>query len=191
MTLRSDLIPHKEFHKGLWLLNQKSPWFFFLETPRKYTIPQNKDFYKTVDDDLLKIVKLFHSKDIPTTPSCSGHIKDLRTYVDVFDSLLNIQKDIKKDGIYLKNPETNRKFYYKNPKYKISTSRDQFLHEIEDYQKKGVLGFQDDGQIFQKIADKVKSNHENGITMVFTKGNTSDQIKNNWKKIYKLINQFL
>lgn len=189
MKLRSDLVPHTDFHKGLWLLSEHSPWFFFLKTPRNFIIPKKKSFYETVDEDLLEIVKYLHSKGIPTTPSCSGHIKNPKIYKEIYNSLIDTEKVIKKDGIYLNNPETQRKFFYKNPNYKISMEKEEFMDEIQEYQKKGVLGFSDDGYVYSKVRNKIPSLHDNGKTFVFSKSNTTNEISDYWKKITKLISE--
>jgi len=160
-----------------------------LKTPRNFIIPKKKSFYETVDDDLLEIIKYLHSKGIPTTPSCSGHIKKPKIYKEIYNSLIDTEKVIKNSGIYLNNPETQRRFFYKNPNYKISMEKEDFMDQIQEYQKKGVLGFSDDGYVYSKVRNKIPSSHDNGKTFVFSKSNTTNEISDYWKKITKLISE--
>jgi hypothetical protein len=191
MKLRADLIPHKDFHKGFWLNNQNCPWFFFYEAPRQYFIPKNKNFYQTLDDDLKSLVEFLHSKNIPTTPSCSGHIKKDQYYADVYDSLSNMTNKIKEDGIVLVNPESNRKFFYRNPKYTLPLKKKEFIEDLRDYQKKGVLGFVDDLNISEKLSDYLPTKKDNGITLILTKANDEKGIRNNWKTIEKILKRVI
>jgi hypothetical protein len=187
MVLNPNLIPHEDFHKGLWLQTQKSPWYFFYETPRDYVIPRNKSFYKTVDPNLLDIVKFLHSKNIPTTPSCSGHIKPLLQYGTLFNTIKNVQNDIKNNGIELTNPETNRKFFYKNGNYDLPWNKENFISQMDDYQKKGVLGFVDDDNHYDWISKTIPSKNENGITLIFTKSNNESDLSRNWNSISNIL----
>lgn len=191
MKLSVDLIPHKKFHKGLWLQSDVSPWYFFYETPREYSLPTSNKFYKTVDKDLLDIVKLFHAKGIPTTPSCSGHIMSKQHYSDLYDTIVSAKNNIQTDGIKLKNPETNRRFFYKNKNYTLPWNKEGFLNNMEDYQKKGVIGFVDSINLYDKIKNTIPSIHDEGVTMVFSKGNTKNDINKNWTSIGKLIKKHI
>ena len=191
MKLRVDLIPHKDFHKGFWLNNQECPWFFFYESPRQFTIPKNKNFYQTLDDDLKSIVEFLHSKNIPTTPSCSGHIKKDKYYADVYDSLSNMTDKIKHEGVILVNPESDRKFFYQNQKYNLPLRKQEFIEDLRDYQKKGVLGFVDDFGVNEKLSKYLPTKNDNGITLLFTKGNDEKGIRNNWKIIEKILEKVI
>lgn len=187
MILQSDLIPHEKFHKGFWLKTNQCPWFFFYETPREFSIPKNKNFYLTLDDDLKNLVKYFHSKKIPTTPSCSGHIENDNHYSNIYDSLLETSDEIRKGGIELVNPESNRKFYYHNPKYKIPMKKNDFVEGLRKYQKKGVLGFVDNDNLYDKLKYKIPVEKSDNITLIVTEGKTKGQINRNWKKIESLV----
>lgn len=191
MKLRSDFVHHKDFHKGLWLKNHNCPWFFFYQTPREYNIPNNKEFYSTVDPNLLNIVKLLHKKGIPTTPSCSGHIKNPRDYEEIYDSLGLVEKTIKDRGLILSNLETKRKFYYKNPKFSLPYSRNEFLEKINLYQRKGVLGFVDNLGLYENMMNEIPISRDKNIVLIFTVGDSEDKIHNTWKNIYKLISNLV
>lgn len=187
MKLSSDLIPHEDFHKGFWLKTPKCSWYFFYEHPRDYQIPKNTNFYNTLDEELVDLVKYLHEKNMPTTPSCAGHIFPENRYDKIYSELKNIKNDICDNGILLKNPETDRKFFYKNPRYSLPFSRQEFIHEMNEYQKKGVLGFVDNKNIYENIKDLVPSQNIDGITLLFSIGKSKNNIKNNWKSIENLI----
>jgi len=187
VKLNPDLIPHTNFHKGLWLQTQKSPWYFFYETPRKFSIPNNSNFYKTVDPQLVDTVKFLHSKNIPTTPSCSGHIKPMLQYGTLFNTIKRVQDDIQNGGIDLINPETNRKFFYKNSKYELPWNKMDFVSQMDDYQKKGVIGFVDKDNIFDWLSKMLPSKHDNGVTLIFTKSNNDNEIIKNWRDVYNVL----
>jgi hypothetical protein len=187
MKLQSDLIPHEKFHKGFWLKTEQCPWFFFYEAPREYKIPKNKNFYSTLDDDLKNLVIHLHSKNIPTTPSCSGHIKDDNHYSDVYDKLAKTSKEIRGSGVELMNPETNKKFFYHNPTYKLPLKKNDFLEELRKYQRKGVLGFVDNQNLYHKLKHEIPVDRYDDVTLIMTEGKTQNQISRNWKNIEKII----
>ena len=191
MKLKSDLISHENFHQGIWLKSNGCPWYFFYETPRKYQIPSNDKFYKTLDDDLKNLVKFLHSKNIPTTPSCSGHIHSDNHYGRIYDSLKNTVGSIKSEGINLENTETGRKYFYKNPKYSLPYSRGEFIEELRDYQKIGVLGFVDKFGLHEKLSKKIPTKNDRGVTLIITRGKDSDTISENWKVIEKIIRNLI
>jgi len=191
VKLNPNLIPHSEFHKGLWLQTEKSPWYFFYKTPREYPIPTGDSFYETVDENLLDLVKFLHSKNIPTTPSCSGHVKPIMEYATLFNTIKNVQNSIKSDGVNFVNPETNRKFFYKNPKYRLPWDKEEFLSEMGEYQKRGVLGFVDSNLNHEWISKKIPCTHDNGITLILTKSDNEDKLKRTWKSITQIIKENL
>jgi hypothetical protein len=128
-----------------------------------------------------------HSKKIPTTPSCSGHIKSDEHYDKIYKNLVHTKNLIKKDGVELLNPETNRKFFYKNQNYKLPYTKDEFLRKLRKYQTKGVLGIVDDGTIFEKLKGKTPIKKSDNITLIMTEGKTPKEISNKWKEIEKIL----
>lgn len=191
MKLSADLIPHQDFHKGYWLKSNNCPWFFFYESPRQFLIPKDKGFYETLDEDLKNLVVKLHKKNIPTTPSCSGHIYNTNHYGKIYESLRDEKNTIQNKGIIVKNPETNKKFFYSNKNYNLPFGKQQFLEEIQDYQKKGVLGFVDNQNLYEKLMDKIPVKRDKKITMILTEGNTKNMIKKNWRDIEKLITEII
>lgn len=187
MKLNVDLIPHRDFHKGFWLQTQKSPWYLFYQKPRKYFLPKDKSFYKTVDESLLPIVKLLHSKNIPTTPSCSGHIMSPKHYFDLYDTIESTIDFIQGDGVVLHNSETGKNFYYKNKNYILPWHKEEFVDLMDGYQKKGVIGFVDKYNVYDDIKDDLRSKRDGPITLIFSKSNTPNGIGRSWDQIYKIL----
>lgn len=190
MKLNPDFIPHVNFHEGIWLQNRKCPWFFFHETNRKFEIPKNREFYRTLDKSLKNLVTYLHSEGIPTTPSCSGHIKTTKENRELYNSLKNLLPNLK-NGLILLNPETNRKFYYENGKFRLPWENEEFMEKIQDYQKKGVLGFVDNKRIYEKLKEDFNVIKKGNITLILTEENTEDRIENTWNKITQKIKQLI
>ena len=191
MILNPNLISHNNFHNGYWLKTNDCDWFFFYETQRDHKIPTNNKFYSTLDDDLKDLVVLFHKNGISTTPSCSGHITDQDYHNNIFTSLLKTTKSIQNDGINLINPESNKRFFYQNPKYSLPFQRSEFIDQMKDYQKKGVLGFVDDRNLYEKLENRIPCEKKDDITLIYSEGDTPRQISRNWKSIEKLIRENL
>jgi hypothetical protein len=73
MKITPELIPHSEFHTGCWLQNANKPgWYYFMKRKNANVII-NDLFIETVDEPLRELVTFLHSRNIKTTPSCSGH----------------------------------------------------------------------------------------------------------------------
>ncbi len=191
MKLNPDIIPHNKFHKGLWVKSNDCPWFFFLETDRTYEIPKSLKFYDTVDDDLKNLVNILHSKNIPTTPSCSGHIKTKQHYSKMYDSIEKVGDKIKNDGVIFRNPETSRSFFYQKNKFTLPWSKYEFLDNMEDYQKKGVIGFVNKFNIYDKLKNEINFDKDNDIILIYSKGNDENEISKKWNKITSIIKKII
>jgi hypothetical protein len=188
-----DLVPHDSFHKGYWLnIDGPESWYYFFPTNRPYKIPSNDSFYNTLDNDLIKIVKLLHSNNIPTTPSCSGHFDSQDHYVKIYERLLNNASRINTGGVILNNPETGKRYLYKNRNYKLPWNLETFVDKSVDYQTKGVLGFVDpNGTYYNLVNSDFDCGHDNGITLVF-ENSTSKQYKSSkWNELYEVMANYL
>jgi|688.fasta_scaffold04100_21 hypothetical protein len=190
MKLNPDFIPHEDFHKGLWLKTKKCPWFFFYETPREFTIPNNESFYNTVDDDLKLLVEFLHRNNIPTTPSCSGHIHDDNHNSQLFESIKNISKDLE-TGLTFNDPENKRKFFYKNKSFKLPWEKNQFIDNITEYQGKGVLGFIDKNNKLKKVSKMLPIQKKGNVSLIMTDNDSQKAITKNWKEITEIIKNSL
>lgn len=187
MKLNVNLIPHEHFHKGVWLNNKSIPWYFFHQTNRNYEIPKNQDFYKTLDKPLKMVTKLLHNNGIPTTPSCSGHIKSENFYKDVYKSLKNAERKIRNDYMIFTDVENGKNYLYKNKNYKLPWSEEDFLKKIKEYQKIGVIGLVDDNEYFYDnlSGGNYELIHDDGITILKLKSENPKGCDKNWESIYK------
>lgn len=191
--LSPDLIPHQDFHKGYWLnIIEPNPWYYFFPAERTFEIPQNKEFYNSLDPDLVDIVKLLHNSNIPTTPSCTGHFSSPDYYAELYNKLKQNESKIKSDGVILNNKETGKKYFYKNQNYTLPWDLDTFVDESLEYQTKGVLGFMDPSEeIYDYLNGNFECGHDDGITLVFEKSNQTKEKRANWKDLYTSMNNYL
>ena len=164
---RSDLIPHNQFHTGYWYKSNLSNWYYFKEQSREYKINPNFN-HTSVDKNLQKLVKLFHSKGIPTTPSCSGHILPDAYFKDLFKTIKIQETIIRTIGLDLINIETAEKVKFKNENYKFLYNEEFFLKSVQPYSKRGVLGVLGDFSYIDNVED-LEVNYSNGITLFSTK----------------------
>lgn len=191
--LNPDFIPHQDFHKGYWLnINEPSPWYYFFKTDRDYSIPNNHNFYRSLDKDLLKITKLLHANNIPTTPSCSGHFSAPEYYVNIFNRLKQNEGIIKTKGVILNNKETGKKYFYRNPRYILPWNQDEFVDRSLNYQTKGVIGITDlNKNLYSYIENLYDCMHDRGITLVFENSTNSKDKYQNWNELYKRVSNYL
>ena len=187
--INPNFIPQKDFYKGYWLsINEPNPWYYFFPTDRTFELPSNPKFYKTVDKDLVKTVKLLHSKKIPTTPSCAGHFYGPEHYAEIYERLeLNARK-IKSEGVILENSETGVKYFYRNNSYELPWDIRFFVNKSLEYQITGVLGFLDfNKQLLNILNSKFETQHEKGITLVFERSDNRRDKSLEWEKLYEIL----
>lgn len=190
MELYPNLIPHTDFHKGIWVSSNNTPWYYFLKTNREFNIPNHHQFYNTVDENLLPIVKLLHKNGIVTTPSCAGHHESESHYSDLYDSLANNANLINKKGDILYDYENFKKYYYKNPDYRLPWPKDRFVDKIMEYQKNGVLGIVDPDQIFVNNLNNTNTKTDGDITLILTQSENPKDNKEIWYSIYNELISF-
>lgn len=191
--IHADLVPHDSFHKGYWLnIDGPDSWYYFFPTDRTYELPRSSKFYRTLDQDLFKVVRLLHVNSIPTTPSCSGHFDSPDHYVEIYKKLLNNSKRINSEGVILSNPETGLKYFYKNKNYSLPWNMETFVNRSMDYQTKGVLGFKDPNSSYYNLLNKnFDSSHDNGITLVFENSISRENKSSKWNELYKAMTNYL
>src|SRR5688572_13323685 len=140
MKITPELIPHADFHTGAWLLSKQRPsWYYFRKKPNK-TVVESKDFHKSVDKPLRRLVKWLHEHGISTTPSCSGHHIRERVLENIYDALEEDAVDIRNGGLEVQDIETLEVYYYSNRRYKLPWTQEEFIAQVSTYQQKGVLG---------------------------------------------------
>jgi hypothetical protein len=195
MKITADFIPHTKFHKGSWLLPIKRPnWYYFKEQKRKNII-SNKDFLQSVDGPLKELVEYLHKKGIKTTPSCAGHQINEKNFEKIYDSLKEDKKDICNNGLVLEDCESGKVYIYKNKKYQLPWSKKNYLKEVMEYQKEGVIGIKLRNKKLRKEVlkikiPKVKIKKKNTVLLIFTKNNNGNN-RSKWKRITKKIKQIL
>src|ERR1700745_3022686 len=81
-------VPHEKLHHGQWLLSIKRPGWYYFNPGRTRATVTEKNFYKTVDPPLKKLILALHQQGIQTTPSCSGHCKSATYFKKIHRKLL-------------------------------------------------------------------------------------------------------
>lgn len=188
MNISSDLIPHNQFHLGSWLLPVKNPtWYYFLKKENANNIT-NASFIESVDEPLKELVCFLHKKGIKTTPSCSGHFRSVEDYEDLYEALEIDRKHIRKEGLELKDIETDKIYLYQDANYKLPWRKKQFLRKVMEYQRKGVLGIRvPEEQLKKKIlsleVEGIQISEKDGIVLLeIDQLNVRDN-ERSWKKI--------
>jgi hypothetical protein len=195
LKITPDLIPHKNFHKGKWLLPIKRPnWYYFKKGKNKNTI-SNTSFLHSIDKPLKELVKFLHKKGIKTTPSCAGHHISEKNFEKIYTSLKKDKKDIRKNGLLFKDCETGKIYIYKNKNYILPWTKKKFLSNVMNYQKQGVIGLKLKNkkwkeEILNLNIPNVKIKERDFILLFFVNnksGNNSDK----WKKITKKVKRII
>ena len=139
--LSPDFIPHNRFHLASWYKEMNGCEWYWSGGPRsEWGFPFNQDFYNTLDPELKTVVKKLHESGIVTTPSCAGHIVEDGYYGNKWEELKEQEERVNGKGIILIDPETSRFTTYKNPKYRVLWSKDQFIEAGQKHGKIGCLG---------------------------------------------------
>lgn len=191
--INPDLIPQKDFHKGYWLnIDEPNPWYYFFPAQRSFRIPSNKRFYQTLDDSLVKPVKLLHSKGIPTTPSCSGHFFGGDYYFEIYKNLTADSEKIVNEGIILQDSETGTEYFYRNPTFKLPWDYSSFVERSLVYQITGVLGFIDlERTLYKLLKFEFETDHNNGITLIFERSDNQEEKNLRWNELYQTLADYL
>lgn len=183
-NLTAELIPHKDFHKGIWLKGEK--WYYFSPKERDFKIPTTIDFHKTLDKDIIPIIDFLYSKGIATTPSCSGHFYNIENYKNIYQSLEKECLLIKNEGISLIDPETNKDYFFKDKNYELPWTLDEFINKVMNYQHKGVIGFIDENnQLFDKLKliTEIETFKDGELTILIVSPNNKIERQKIWNKI--------
>lgn len=190
MIATPQLILHSEFHKGIWLLPvEGSKWYYFskCDNPNHIT---NENFLESVDEPLRELVRFLHSRNIRTTPSCSGHNFEKDYFELIYSNLKKDQKEIRNRGLLLKDIECGSIYLFKDQYYKLPWGRNDFVDFAYSYQKKGVIGLRLDKEkgIREKILElkipEVVIKEKDGIIFIFT---NHINLKDPWQTITTLI----
>ena len=182
--LRSDLVNHLDFHKGYWYKSNISDWYYFKHQDRPYEI-YKKFEYSSLDNELISLVKSLHKKNIPTTPSCSGHSLSEDYFLNLFEQIKIEEYLIRNKGLKLRNIETQETLEFKDFRYKFPYDRDTFLKLAIPYSKHGVLGTLKDFSYIDNI-EGLDISRDGDITLFYAK-NGSEKIWNDLETAITLI----
>lgn len=184
------LIPHTQFHKGRWLLSVKRPsWYYFKARQHNPNKISSRDFIASLDPPLRKLVKFLHAKGIKTTPSCAGHDMTERNFEKIYSDLKKDEKEIRLNGLDLKDVETGKILHYYNKNYVLPWRKSVFVKELSRYQHKGVLGLHMGRRKKQAEClmaldiDGVKMKRDGNVVLMLTNEDHQSDIKSIWKKI--------
>jgi hypothetical protein len=198
MKITPELIPHAEFHTGSWLLSVDRPeWYYFRKKRNKHVV-ESKDFLKSVDKPLRRLVKWLHARGISTTPSCSGHHIRERVLEQVYDALERDAEEIRNGGLQVKDIETEEIQTYRNMRYTLPWTREEFIEQVGTYQQKGVLGLRLGNHKKAKEAlcrlniAGAKIVQEGPIVFIFTSGeDTSGDNTKVWRRVTRAVKRVL
>jgi len=190
-----DLIPHKNFHQGQWLLSAKHPgWYYFRQTGKRINI-NNNHFYASVDAPLLELVRFLHRRSIQTTPSCSGHHKSEKIFKKIYSQLLKDKKEIQNGGLRLKNIESGNSTLLRDAAYSLPWSRNTFVSQVMRYQHYGVIGLKVKGRLKQKLLKLyipgVEVYQKDSIVFIQTCETSPALINKTWKRITREIKRLM
>jgi len=140
MRITPEFIPHTYFHKGIWLLSEQDPaWYYFMEKQNDNTIT-NPGFVSSVDPALKEMVQFLHKRGISTTPSCSGHELGTETFIKIYDSIERDRYAIKTNGLLLTDIESSNKYLFRDSMYELPWTKRGFVDQGINYQLNGIIG---------------------------------------------------
>jgi len=191
--INPDLIPHSDFHKGIWLLSEERPsWYYFKKKKNKNSIC-NKAFSSSVDEPLKELVAALHKNGIKTTPSCSGHDMKERNLAKFYDDMKADATSIKNEGLMLKDIESGARYFCRDADYTLPWNKKEFVKELSSYQHTGVIGLRTGHR--RKLKQEllglqipgVRITACDGIVFIFTNENNDSDIGHTWKLITRAI----
>jgi hypothetical protein len=191
-TISVEFTPHEEFHKYRWLLPKGGKWYYRMRDFKPMVIPKNKNFISSVDPLLRGSVEFLHSRKIPTTPSCTGHFSNTSEWEEVYDSLIEDAKKIRKDGIILTDAEDGSSYKLKHEKYVIPWKKSIFVERALEHSKFGIIGIYDSGGYFFKKLSRIENPHcqtkkEDAITFFLTSPTNEKELLKCWEDFHKTI----
>ena len=187
-------VPHEQFHRYKWLSpkSSKDKWYYRIPSMGIYQIPENPEFYDTLDGELAEAVKTLHERGIPTTPSCAGHFNDKEVYEDLWVGLNETCSCIRDQGVELVNPEDEKEYFYRNPRFQMPFEKTHFVNQSLDHGRKGVLGMFDPNDKYYNKLQKAnipasQTLKDGTITIFLTSPNNLAQLKECWDSFTKTI----
>ena len=127
--LSPNLIPHEIFHRcDWWKISGCDWWWWSKREDPNLRIGE----IQHVDRELLSLIGFLWSNRIHTTPSCSGHFHINERKESIHSSIL---KSIRRDPSIARSEEGD--LY----DFSLEYPDDDWLNQIDTYQRKGVLGW--------------------------------------------------
>jgi len=196
MKISPELLPHTEFHKGLWLHpGHEHGWYYFMKRKNSFLI-SDASFINTVDEPLRELVTFLMEKNIRTTPSCSGHHIDRHEIKKIYEGLEDDAEKILKEGLELKDVQSGKKYIYQNARYHLPWKEAEFSERLGKYQHTGVLGM----KLGRKKAAKAellslnlpdtRVKEKDSIVFILTNENGGSNFEV-WKEITKRVKSIL
>jgi hypothetical protein len=193
-----DIVPAAEIYKYKWYRPIcENDWYYYRPRTTPLTNQDNKEIYKTIDQELKKIFSFVVSKGYTTLPSCQGHFHStndlLRKY---YNTLVNL-KTIKTDGLLLADTETGKQILFQDENYRNPWSCfDDFLNSTQKVMSNGYFGIVNPKLTKPYQDDSIKIDIDNsyfGIPVanvnVFNKNGNS--VKQNWDRVYDILKSSL
>ena len=197
MTITPDLIPHTEFHTGIWLLSTRRPeWYYFMKKKNVNHISAPA-FIKTVDRPLRGLVKFLHKHGIKTTPSCSGHHIRERDLDTIYSALEKDRTEIINEVLRLKDVETGEIYFYRDKNYQLPWMRQEFIDRVSIYQQKGVIGLRLDhheeekARLLKLKISGITIEERDGIVFLFTDGENKGDNQHIWRRATRAVKKLL
>ena len=197
MKLHAEFIPQTEMFKHHWFKpkNHKE-WYYhtpLLKPPK--TKKKDEEIIKTIDKPLRDLFIYLTLNGYETLPSCSGHFLKEEDYRKKYSLLIKDIKDIKNNGLIVKDTESEKMYRYTNPNYNSPyDSYQEFKDQIEKNAVIGYIGIVQPPKIIDLEYGPVKISTDNkyfGIPVAHIKINNlkENDIKTNWDNTLEIIIQ--
>jgi hypothetical protein len=190
MRVTADMIPHEEFHKGVWLLPAVRPlWYYFGESLSR-PAAASRDLIQTVDRALRELVIFLQEAGIRTTPSCSGHDHSPRHYSRIYDALDADADEIRGPGLWMRDVESGERYSFQRADYRLPWNKPGFIEKALQYQLQGVIGFKlgrpDTPRVRRLLSvdmPGVSVKRQDGTLIIRTDASRDGDCASLWKKV--------
>jgi hypothetical protein len=136
--LSAQVIPQREFPTRRWFYADPLWYYHGSAGPRP---PSGDVVFDLIDPELRDICRLLLDAGLRTTPSCQGHFYPRDHFERVWCELNREAAAIRKDGLCVRDSETDRPFLFRYPVYDLPwPDFETFWREAGAEQHKGYLG---------------------------------------------------
>lgn len=190
-----DFVPFGEFQNYRWLSNPSGEWYYKYKREDPIQVPSNPFFIESVDESLKEVVSFLIEKQIPTTPSCSGHfgVND-NEFRKVYSSLLSDLNSIRGKGIVLKDEENGEEIEFQNRDFELPWDEETFVQLAKSDSSKGVIGVFDPESILFKNLSKerilnTQTIRDGNLTIFLTSANNGRENNEIWRNYSNVVNR--